>query len=123
LSLALSLLAGGLVGCGPSDASMVPVGPGTVEVRIASAPGATLAFVPDVIEVPNGRDLTVTFENDSSVPHNLVFTGGLTAATRTIVAAGTTDRVVLAAPDPGTYPFVCTIHEGMAGTLVVADPP
>jgi hypothetical protein len=47
------------------------------------------------------------------------FTVGLAAATRTIVEPGTSDELLLRPPGPGAYPFVCTIHDGMAGTLIV----
>jgi plastocyanin len=30
--------------------------------------------------------------------------------------------VVIDLPAPGSYPFVCTIHDGMAGAIIVAGP-
>jgi plastocyanin len=51
-----------------------------------------------------------------------VFTGGQKAATRTVVEPGTSDQVLFDPPTPRAYPFVCTIHTGMAGTLIVARP-
>jgi plastocyanin len=35
------------------------------------------------------------------------------------VDPGTSDEILLTGAAPGRYPFACTIHDGMAGTLVV----
>ena len=40
---------------------------------------------------------------------------------RTIVEPGGFDEILLGQMNPGTYPFVCTIHDGMVGTLTVLD--
>ena len=40
-------------------------------------------------------------------------------ATSTVVAPGASETLEFKAPDPGEYPFVCTLHPGMGGTLVV----
>jgi plastocyanin len=90
-----------------------------VTVTIASAPGERLAFEPAETTVPSGGQIRIAFRNGSSLPHNLVFTGGLTNATRTIVEPGASDELLLGTPGPGTYPFACTIHVGMTGRLVV----
>jgi plastocyanin len=92
-----------------------------VSVTISTAPGETLAFDPAQITVPAAGPITVTFRNGSTLAHNLVFTAGVTGATRTIVEPGTSDELVLTPPRPGAYPFACTIHDGMAGTLIVLD--
>ena len=91
----------------------------TVAVTISSARGEATTFEPARASVTASGAIAVTFRNDSSLPHNLTFTGALTAATRTIVEPGASDEVLLAPVAPGAYPFVCTIHDGMAGTLVV----
>ena len=88
-------------------------------MTITSAPGETLAFEPAETTVQAAGPITITFRNGSSLAHNLVFTAGLTAATRTIVEPGTSDQILLAQAAPGAYPFACTIHDGMAGTLIV----
>lgn len=90
-----------------------------VAVTIATAPGETLAFEPRQTTMTASGPLTITFANRSGLSHNLVFTSGLAASTRTIVAPGTSDQIVIPGIDPGTYQFACTIHDGMAGTLVV----
>jgi plastocyanin len=93
----------------------------TASVTISTAPGEALAFDPAEITVRASGPITVTLRNRSSLAHNLVFTAGLTGATRTIVEPGTSDELVLTPPRPGAYPFACTIHDGMAGTLNVLD--
>ncbi len=42
-----------------------------------------------------------------------------TVRTREIIRPGGWERLEFRTPEVGHYEFVCTIHEGMAGTLVV----
>ena len=86
---------------------------------VTTSPGETLSFQPTQVIIQAPGPSAITFQNASSLPHNLTFTTGLTAATRTIVEPGGSDQVTLTPLAPGAYRFVCTIHEGMAGTLVV----
>lgn len=121
LTVAAAAVALSLAACAsPTVPSMAPVPPGTVDVTISSARGASLEYVPDVVEVGAGGPIAVTFRNESTLPHNVVFTGNITASSRTIVAPGGADRFAIGTPGAGSYPFVCTIHAGMAGTLVIA---
>ena len=92
-----------------------------VGVTISTAPGETLAFDPAEITVRAAGPISVTFRNGSTLAHNLVFTAGVTGATRTIVEPGTTDELVLAPAAPGSYRYACTIHDGMTGTLIVLE--
>lgn len=93
--------------------------PSAVGVTITTAPGETLAFEPAETAVQVAGPIALTFRNGSSLAHNLTFTSGLTAATRTIVEPGTSDQLLLAPQATGAHRFVCTIHDGMTGTLVV----
>jgi plastocyanin len=90
-----------------------------VEVTVGTDTGAELKFDPGQVTVQAGADIRLTFENRSSVPHNLTFQVPINVATSTIVAPGTSETLEFKAPDPGEYPFVCTLHPGMGGTLVV----
>jgi plastocyanin len=92
---------------------------GTTNVTIATAPGETLAYERPETTVHADGPITITFRNGSSLSHNLVFTAGLAAATRTIVEPGTSDEIRLSQTGPGTYPFACTIHDEMSGQLIV----
>lgn len=85
---------------------------------ITTSPGEALSFAPAAMSATSGP-IAVSFRNRSSLAHNLVFTSPLSAATRTIVEPGTGDELLLVDVAPGAYPFVCTIHAGMAGVLTV----
>ncbi len=109
------LLAGCAIGAGKAANE-------TVDVAVRSAAGAELAFAPSEVSVPLGARVHVTFTNASSFAHNLVFTSGITAGTAAIVEPGESAELAFNASTPGRYPFVCTIHDGMHGTLVVTEP-
>jgi plastocyanin len=114
--LVAALLLAGCVGS-PPPPSETPAA--VTEVTIRTAPGDRLAFEPADPTVRATGPISLIFENGSSLPHNMTFTAGVEAGTRTIVRPGTSDRILLAPPPPGAYPFVCTIHDGMAGRLIV----
>jgi nitrite reductase (NO-forming) len=57
-----------LVGCSPT-----PDVPRTGKTTAVTVKVEGMRFVPDVIEVPSGDDLVVTFENTGDVVHDLVF--------------------------------------------------
>ncbi len=120
--IVLAVLAGVLVmGCDAAfDASPSPQGP--ISLTIATAPGETLAYVPAEAIVVSTRAVLLTLRNDSTVAHNLVFAAPLEAGTRTIVDPGASDQVLLGPLEPGSHPFICTIHDGMGGVLVVTAP-
>jgi plastocyanin len=89
------------------------------EITIGTDTGAELKFDPAEPSVQAGADVRVTFENRASVPHNLTFQAPVNVATSTVVAPGTSETVQFTAPAAGKYPFVCTIHPGMGGNLIV----
>ena len=91
----------------------------TVEITIGTDTGADLKFDPAELTVKAGADVRVTFENRASVPHNLTFQAPINVATSTVVAPGTSETVQFKAPAAGEYPFVCTLHPGMGGKLIV----
>ena len=90
-----------------------------VEITVGTDIGAELNFEPREVSVPAGADVRLSFENRSTVPHNLTFQRPPDVATSTVVAAGASETLEFKAPDPGEYAFVCTLHPGMAGTLLV----
>jgi plastocyanin len=116
LGLTIVLLLSACQAAGQAPSSPAP---GGVRIAVGTAPGETAAFDPVEIAVSEVVPVTMTFRNHSSVAHNLVFTDGLSAATRTIVEPGTFEELHLVPPGAGVYPFVCTIHTEMAGRLVV----
>jgi plastocyanin len=90
-------------------------------LTVATASGAALAFEPSEVVAEAGRAVEIDFQNRSTLQHNLTFTGQLDGATRTIVEPGMGEVIVVRPPGPGVYPFVCTVHPGMAGQLLVRD--
>ena len=113
----------GTVGASPSPAASGPTSgePSgeTVEITVGTDTGADLKFDPAELTVKAGADVRVTFENRASVPHNLTFQAPINVATSTVVAPGTSETVQFKAPAAGEYPFVCTLHPGMGGKLIV----
>jgi plastocyanin len=71
-------------------------------------------FNPATVTLKHGARLTVT--NDDSAAHTATADDGNSFDTGT-VSAGASRMVT--APKPGTYPYHCTIHSFMHGTLVV----
>jgi plastocyanin len=102
---------------GPTTSS-APAGE-TVEITVGTDTGAELKFDPPQVTIQAGTTVRVTFENRSSMPHNLTFQAPINVATATVVEPGSSETVEFKAPDPGEYAFVCTLHPGMAGTLIV----
>jgi len=101
--------------------SQGPTTSAVVSVTVTTAPGDQLAYTPADITVPAGAPLRITFRNGSNVPHNLVFTTGIAAATDTIVEPGQSQELAIDPLAEGTYRFVCTVHEEMSGTLTAGS--
>lgn len=104
-----------------SPGASAPTGEG-LSLTIGTDPGAALLFEPTEATASGGGEISIVFENRSTVPHNLTFNDPINAATATIVAAGASETISFAAPAPGGYDFVCTLHPGMDGVLTVAAP-
>jgi plastocyanin len=113
----------------PPNASPSPTGSGptggapsgeTVQITIGTDTDAELKFDPAELTVQAGADVQVTFENRATTPHNLTFQAPINVATETVVAPGTSETVEFTAPAAGEYTFVCTLHPGMGGKLIVA---
>ena len=93
---------------GPSANSSIPAGP-TVTIK-------DFTFSPATLNVKVGT--TVTFIQEDSIPHNATGTGSddviKSASTMT---KGQTYKVTFT--KAGTYPYMCSIHPFMTGTVVV----
>jgi len=127
-----SLDSGNVYRIGPADevgggdagpaATAAPTGEASgevVEITVGTDEGTELLFDPTEVSVPAGATVRLTFVNESTVPHNLTFGEPINAATATIVDPGAEETIEFTAPEAGEYPFVCTLHPGMDGTLVV----
>ena len=74
-------------------------------------------FAPTILRAPVGSD--VTFTNTDPVSHNVL---GANGAWGTYDAMkGKHRSVTYRFTEAGTYPYVCTYHIGMIGTVVVGD--
>lgn len=73
------------------------------------------AFSPNSLTVAPGASVTVT--NQDQVTHTLTATKG---DFNTGDIPGGTSKTFTAPNTPGTYPYICSIHQYMTGTLVVS---
>ena len=88
-----------------------------IQVRSLSAEG--IGFDPGSATAPALTHVGLSFINVSNLDHNLVFLDPLDARTSAIVAPGESATIEFKTPATGEYAFVCTIHEGMRGSLIV----
>lgn len=100
---------------GTATASLV----GVVQQVTISA-GDDYRFHPSTIVVHRGRVRIVLHHTGTGGPHDWSLTG-FPAAFVPLTQAGQTSSATFAAPSPGRYQFVCTIHarQGQTGTMVV----
>ncbi|WP_029215296.1 plastocyanin/azurin family copper-binding protein [Kallotenue papyrolyticum] len=136
---------GGGTATGNQGANASPAAGGSQGASLTVAGTDTLKFEPATLTAPAGQDLTVTFNNPSSQPHNWVLvepgqeaavaqaalanggevtadTPGVIAATK-ILQAGQNETISVPALQAGTYQYICTFpghyQAGMVGTLTV----
>jgi plastocyanin len=124
-ALATAVLA--LSGCGGSSSSGgggdkaadggTVAAQGPADAQTATVTGTQQQmFSPSTITAKTGT-LTLTLVRAGGVPHNLTFSDPSVGAPIPVSGPGTgTYRFA----KPGTYTFVCTIHEGMTGKVVVS---
>ena len=109
LAAALALV---LAGCGGADgedgADAAPV-TGVTEVAAQDN-----HFSPAAIQVPAGTTVTWRFK-DLFVPHDVTGDGFTSGDPK---RRGSYTHTFA---EPGTYPYRCTIHDGMTGRVVVTD--
>lgn len=77
-----------------------------------------LEFEPATVRAKVGV-LTLIHRNAGEIPHNLTFEDDALGATETI-GGGQEETLRVTFSKPGTYTFVCTIHSGQAGKVVVS---
>jgi plastocyanin len=105
-----SFLGGGGSGAAGGTAQVIQVGTDTDAAR---------QFEPKTVEAPARTKIKLTFNNRASLAHNLTFQNGIDAKTSNQVPARTSQTITFTTPDAGSYKFVCTIHRGMEGQLIV----
>ncbi len=82
-------------------------------------------YLPGQVSIARGD--TVTFLNLDVAPHNIVSRqttkkGALLFGSDTVTAGGQTAVRGVATLKPGSYPFYCSVHPTMLGTLAVRPP-
>jgi len=102
-----------------SACDVMAIGKSGVPLEVRTQLGKQASFDPINIAAPASTQVALAFTNVSALEHNLVFLEPLTVRTREIIRPGEWERLEFRTPEVGSYEFVCTIHEGMAGTLVV----
>ena len=114
---------GGQVGASAAASASAGTGGDVVEITIGTDTGSANEFDPTEVSVPAGANVRLVFENRSeTVPHNLTFGDPINAATATTVQPGESEMIEFTAPtEPGEYTFVCTLHPGMEGVLIVDE--
>ena len=81
---------------------------------------ANIAFDPSAVSAPADEAFQLSFvNNDSSIPHDVVIKDGSGAEVfKTDVFPGVETRTYdVPALAAGDYPFVCSVHPNMTGTL------
>lgn len=110
-----------------------------VQAGVATPNASVNRFLPAVITIGAGDE--VVWTNQGSVPHVAVFNGYLTPQEAIVIGPTALDgslpregvftsgpigprpypreHFALRFDRPGTYPYACTFHPGMAGTVIV----
>ena len=118
----LALLVVSVSACGGSSApsaasgSVAAAGPASAQTVHIDGTGQ-LAFAPATITAKVG-ELTIELGIKDGTPHNLEFTEGNRAKIPLVTGAPQKASYMFASV--GTYNFVCTIHPGMNGKVVVS---
>lgn len=113
----IPILALTLAACAPKGATTTtPSRPeGQVQESGAAITIQNFTFTPNEIKVKAGQ--TVSFTNKDLAGHSLTSDDGKSFDTGVV---GQNQDVVFSAPAvSGTYPFHCTPHPGIKGTLIV----
>jgi len=104
-------------GGGPGNPNPPPGGPGggggPAAPSKATVSLANKAFSPRTVTIAAGG--VVTWTNHDSMPHTVTSTSG--AFNSPILNSGGTFKQTFT--KPGTYPYICTLHSGMGGTVIV----
>ncbi len=98
-----------------SAAPTGPTGPVTPVATNAVTATTSLSFSPQSIVVPVGTTVSWTFQ---SVGHNVTF-NAVAGAPPSILGSNANTTLSATFSTAGTFPYQCTIHPGMTGTVTV----
>ncbi len=99
------------------EGSVTATGPADAQVATVVS-NDQIKFAPATVNAKVGT-LALTHRNGGSIPHNLVFADKSLGGTETLTG-GKSETITLTFKEPGTYDFVCTIHSGQDGKVVVS---
>jgi plastocyanin len=91
-----------------------PTTPGTGGPSVTRVTIQNVAFTPSSVQVSPGA--TVSFTNNDGFAHNVTFTS---AAVTSVPDFTSGSKSVVMPSATGSYPFHCTIHPSMTGTVTV----
>jgi plastocyanin len=108
---------------------VLPPAPGAMQLSLTTPASDPITFNPNVLSATAGAEATVTYTNDSSLPHSWHLFNGpdssadTIAATPIITGPGATEMVTFTAPSqPGSYFFWCDVHTTiMTGEMIVGN--
>jgi outer membrane protein assembly factor BamB len=113
----------------PPPASPSPVGspaasPDFGVLTIATTADQSISYDKSTLEAPAGTEVTVVYDNQSALPHNIAFYEGDSAddpliAETTVETGPIVQELTFTTPsEPGSFLFLCDVHpETMRGTL------
>ncbi len=103
-----------------TDASGAPSAPASADAGVVQIEALGIAYTTTAVTAPADTAFKLEFaNNDANVPHDVVLKDGAgTEVFRTDVFPGVaTKSYDVPALAAGSYPFACTIHPAMTGTL------
>ena len=92
-----------------------PPGPPPLAATVQATSGAV--FQPANVGIRTGGTVTWAF---GILGHNVTF-ADVVGAPADIPGANTSTSIARTFPTAGTYPYECTLHPGMSGTVGVSD--
>ena len=106
-----------ITSCGGGNSSSTPTSPtisaATITIQASARTLGTAAFVPNPVTLSPGGVLT--WSNTDSTTHDMVSDAGTYDSGR--IAPG--GRFDFTFSSKGSFPYHCSIHSGMVGTVVV----
>jgi plastocyanin len=99
--------------CGSKTPTTPSPTPMSVSIPVGARTLGANSFVPNPVTVTMGS--TVTWTNNDTIGHNTISDSGVW--TSPLIPAGGTFAFTF--QSKGTFPYKCTLHQGMVGTVVV----
>jgi plastocyanin len=120
--LLLGLVLGACGSASGVDSSATPQAPaGTPASGTITIVAKDMAFTTKTVSVQAGTALTLVFQNQDSMPHNVALYSDGSASkliAKTDIVSAKSVTIQLPALASGTYFFRCDVHPAMTGTLI-----